>query len=111
MKRRDGIYSVIPLSRHQQDHEAASHYEAAAQDYSVVGDLLEEHKRDRLRYHEEDRDVDSHQAVEIYAALIDHDSVSEQRERACCQRVAVAVKSYADQRIAAYLEGLRRRQS
>ena len=57
-----------------------------------------------LRHYEEDRDVDSHQAVEIDAALVDQDSVGEQRERACCQRVAVAVQSYADERIAAYLE-------
>ena len=83
-------------SGHQQNYEAAGYYEGAAEDYSVVGDLLEEHKRDPLRYHEEDRDVDSHQAVEIHAALIDHDSVGEKRERAGHQRVAIGVQSYPD---------------
>src|SRR5271163_1104183 len=75
-----------------------------AQDDSVVGNLPEEYERDCLRHYEKDRDLDSHQAVEVDAALIDDDAVREERERSCRQRVAIAVESDADERVASYLE-------
>ena len=60
--------SARPESGHQQNQQAAGYYEATAEDEPVVGQLLEENQRDRLRHHEEDRDVDSHQPIEIEAA-------------------------------------------
>ena len=88
-------------SRHQENQEAAGYDESTAQDDSVVRKLPEEDKRNHLRHYEEDRDVDSHQAIEIYAALVDQDSVGEENERACRHPVGRAAKSYPHERIAA----------
>lgn len=88
-------------SSHQEDHEAAGYYESAAEDYSVVGNLLEENQRNRLRHDEEDRDVDAHQAVEIDAGLIDQDAVRKQHERTGCYQVARPAQPDSNERIAA----------
>ncbi len=54
---------------------------------SVVRKLLEEDKRNHLRHYEEDRDVDSHQSIEIDTALIDQHSVCKKNDRAGCEPV------------------------
>jgi hypothetical protein len=71
------LNAVDRESGHDQNKQAASDYETAAEKNPVVGDLLEENEGDYLRHYKEDCNIDSHQAVEIEATFVDHVTIRE----------------------------------